>query len=118
MSTSIPRILIAVFLAFGVVLTVSSGFDLSIEGLLSGKGSTIRTESPSPALQMEQGFIHGAAPDQQTATQQLILGLLLILLGLGIYTFWSIRHRDFPRSSKRTKMTTLVRTSSRWFWIS
>lgn len=100
MNTYIPRILTAVFLVFGVVLTVSSGFDLSIVGLLSGQGGMIRTESLPPALQLEQGFLHGAAPDQQTATQQLILGLLLILLGFGIYTFWFIRNRDFPPTFK------------------
>lgn len=102
------RLVTAGFLTAGVILVTMSGLPYFGADLLSGQGSTILIE-PSP--------LHGAAPDQQTATQQLILGLLLILLGLGIYTFWFIRNRDFPRSPKHTKRTTLIRTSSRWFWI-
>ena len=117
---STPRILTALFLTFGVVLAVSSRFYTSIVGLLSGQGSTLVPEKSLsiPLLILPEPFLHAAAPEQAAATRELMIGILLILLGLGIYTFWSIRNRNLSHHPRQhQKLTTVTRVSSRWFWI-
>lgn len=114
-----PRVLTAVCLTLGVFLVISSGWTLSSATLLSGQGSTLVPEKNLSATlrTAPESSLHGAALDQSAATRQLIMGILFILLGLGIYTFYSIRNRDIHRPAKHTKRMTLVRASSRWFWI-
>lgn len=108
-----PRILTAMILAIGVFLVAPSVLDNSVVvvDLLFGQGSTVIRPPPAEEI------FHAAAPAQNPATSELILGILLILLGLGIYTFWSVRSRTLPHTPKHTKTITLVRSPSRWFWI-
>ena len=107
MKPPILRTLAAVFLTTGVVFVVSSGVGRLPATLLSGQGSTV--------LQIEQSSLHAAAPENQIASRQLIMGILLILLALGIYAFWSLR--KLPEHPSKRMHKTITRGYREWFWI-
>ena len=96
MKHTILHSLAAVLISTGVALVVSPDIGRLLANLISGQGSTV--------LPIEQSSLHAAAQETPTAHQQLIMGILLILLGLGIYTFWNLQSRP-EHPSKRMRKT-------------
>ena len=96
MKHTILHSLAAVLLTTGIVLVVSSDVGRLLAALLSGQESTV--------LPIEQSSLHASAQEAPTAPRQLIMGILLILLGLGIYTFWNLQSRP-EHPSKRMRKT-------------
>jgi hypothetical protein len=91
----------ACFVAGGL-LVVLSGWRFSFADTmaqLTGPGAQVVVQSdidaPEPEAMLMQG--HAAAPVSTDVTPQLLVGILLLLLGLGIYVLYVIRtSRNVP----------------------